>query len=348
MTVSTVAVCCDDLGLMSDARRLCAMAGLDVEVTACHDARRWWPGAAAVLIDPAAAGQILVQGLPRRSRVALLIRADNPADWRVAVAVGAEQVAVIPDDERALLGGVLALPANTGGATVVACVPASGGAGASTVASALALASARRGAATLLIDADPVGGGLDLLFGLERANGVRWPDLHGPAALAPTDALPDGLLVGPHGLALLSWDRRDPDLPADAAAWVALLPVARSGSDLVVVDLPRRVSSDEAATVDVALLVVRAGVRQTVAAARAAAGLRAHCPDVRVVVRGIRRGGLAATEVAAAVGLPLAAQLPDDRRVAAAADEGQLPRLLGRLPFDSLADELVARRRTAA
>src|SRR5436305_4325099 len=162
MTVSTVAVCCDDLGLMSDARRLCAMAGLEAEVAGSQDARRWWPGAAAVLLDAAAADEIVAQGVARRSRVALLTRSDDAATWRVAVAVGAEQVAVIPDDERALIAGVLALRASAGGATVVACLPATGGAGASTVASGLALASARQGSSTLLIDADPVGGGLDL------------------------------------------------------------------------------------------------------------------------------------------------------------------------------------------
>lgn len=345
MTVSTVAVCCDDLGLMSDARRLCAAAGLEVEVTGSQDARRWWPGAAAVLLDATAAGEIAAQGVARRSRVAVLTRSDDAEGWRVAVAVGAEQVAVIPDDERALLAGVLAGHAAGGGARVVACVPATGGAGASTVASGLALASARQGASTLLIDADPVGGGLDLLFGLERTVGVRWPDLAGPAA--PFDAMPEGLLLAAHGLALLSWDRRDAE-PAAAASWLGLLATARSDSDLVVVDLPRSAVPDAEAAVDVVLLVVRAAVRSTVAAARVAARLLVRCPDVRCVVRGTGRGGLAATDVAAAVGLPLAAQLADDRRIAAAADEGQLPRLLSRLPFDALAADLGARPPVAA
>ena len=35
--MSTVAVCCDDLGLMTEARRLCAAAGLEAEVVGTAD-----------------------------------------------------------------------------------------------------------------------------------------------------------------------------------------------------------------------------------------------------------------------------------------------------------------------
>jgi len=346
MTVSTVAVCCDDLGLMSDARRLCAVAGLDVEVTGSQDASRWWSSAAAVLVDLTAAADLLGREVPRRGRVGLLARGDDPAGWRLAVALGAEQLAVLPNDERLLLDGVLDLRDSTSGAPVVGCLPATGGAGASTVASGLALSSARQGAATLLIDGDPDGGGLDLLFGLEHVAGVRWPDFS--AATAASDGLPDGLPTTAHGLALLSWDRRDTQ-PADRSrSWHAVLPAARAANELVVVDLPRSVAPEAVATVDVLLLVVRAGVRPTVAAAQAAARLRPHVRDLRVVVRGCGRGDLGAVDVAAALGLPLAGQLVDDRRIAAAVEEGQLPRLLSRLPFDALAAELTGLRRTAA
>ena len=61
-----------------------------------------------------------------------------------------------------------------------------GGAGASTVATALALAAAP---GVLLVDADPWGGGLDLLLGAERADGLRWPDLTGLRGRVAGDAL---------------------------------------------------------------------------------------------------------------------------------------------------------------
>src|SRR4051794_22041559 len=113
MTMSSVAVCCDDLGLMADARRLCATAGLEVEVAGTLDARRWWSSATAVLLDAAAAAQLGAQGLPRRPRVALLTRADDPGAWRLAVVLGAEQVAALPLDEPSLLRGVLSARTTT-------------------------------------------------------------------------------------------------------------------------------------------------------------------------------------------------------------------------------------------
>ena len=347
MTVSTVAVCCDDLGLLSDARRLCAVAGLEAEVTSSLDPGRWWRSADVVLLDATAAAQLLTHGVTRRDRVAVLTRAEGVADWRVAVAVGAQQLAVLPTDERVLLDGVLDLQ-DSSGALVVGCVAATGGAGASTVASALAVAAARQGAATLLIDADPPGGGLDLLFGLEHTPGVRWPDLVDANARSRPDGLPEGLLVAPHGLALLSWDRRAVEPQTATRSFSAMLPAARSAVDLVVVDLPRSTCLDVGAVIDVVLLVVRAAVRPTVAGASMAEQLRSRCRDVRVVVRTAGRAGLSAADVATAVGLPLAAQLTDDKRIAAAADEGQLPRLLSRLAMDALAAELSAVRRAAA
>jgi secretion/DNA translocation related CpaE-like protein len=346
MPISAVAICCDDLGLMSDARRLCAVAGLDVEVTASTDVRRWWASAAAVLLDSTAAAQVVGHGVPRRAGVAVLTRVDDPADWRVALAVGAEQLAVLPTDERALLGGVLAVRDGAAGAPVVACLPATGGAGASTAAAGLALAAARRGTATLLIDADPAGGGLDLLFGSEHAAGLRWPDVVGTAGAVP-DAVPDGLLQPARGLSLLSWDRNGAPSQDITSCWASFLPAARSGAELVVIDLPRAAALDNAA-VDVVLLVVRAGVRSTVAAVQAAQLVRPRCPDVRLIVRSGGRGALAAAQVAAALRLPLAAQLEEDHRMAAAADDGQLSRLAGRRSLQALAADLCRSRGAAA
>src|SRR4051794_9015027 len=238
MTNSTVAVCCDDLGLMADARRLCAAAGLDVEVAGTPDVRRWWSSAAAVLLDAAAAGQLAGQGLPRRPRVAVLVRDDEPTAWRFAVSLGAEQVAVLPMDEPAVLRGVLSAGAVSGGAAVVACVPASGGAGASTVAVGLALAAARRGTDTLLVDTDPTGGGLDLLLGAEHAPGLRWPDIAALGTDTPADAILDRLVrVAPH-LRLLSCGRDDGRRDLPRVSW-PLPATGRAPVGLVVLDLPR-------------------------------------------------------------------------------------------------------------
>ena len=340
MPISTVAVCCDDLGLMTEARRLCAAAGLDVEVTDSADARRWWPSAAAVLVDAAAAGQLAVHGLPRRAGVVVLTRHDDPAAWRLAVALGAEQVAALPADEAAVLASMQSTRGRRRGCPVVACVPATGGAGASTVASGLALAAARAGVETLLVDTDTAGGGLDLLFGLERAPGLRWGDVRALGRDTSWELILDGLVRPAPHLRLLSWGRGDgPEEPA-LDGWS--LPEVGLGVGLVVLDLPRPSTVDAVPPVDVVLLVTCAGVRQTIAAARIAARLRTAADDVRLLVRGSPRHGLRAADIAAAVNLPLAAELSDDRRLAAAADRGQVGRVLGGMPFRGIVETLLS------
>ena len=345
--MSTVAVCCDDLGLMADARRLAATAGWDVEVAGPLDAHRWWSSAGVVLLDSAAAAQLAAQGLTRRPQVALLTRHDDPAAWRLAVLLGADQVATLPTDDGALLRGVLAVHTSRGSALTVACVPAVGGAGASTLAAGIALAAARAGAETLLVDTDPTAGGLDLLLGAEHAPGLRWPDIAALDPDTPGEVILEGLVRPVPRLRLLSWDRR-PDVDTGHPRHRWPLDVGHTGLELVVVDAPRPGVAAVIPSSGVALLVVTAGVRQTVAAASLATRLQTQGIDVRLVVRGAGRGGLRAAEVATAVGLPLALALPEDRRLAVATDDGQLVRALARLPVGGLVTTLLESRARAA
>ncbi|GAA0929252.1 hypothetical protein GCM10009558_107640 [Virgisporangium aurantiacum] len=129
------------------------------------------------------------------------------------------------------------VPAETRG-TLVAVLGGRGGAGATVLACGLAVTAVRLGRRTLVIDGDPFGGGLDLVFGLEGMPGLRWSDLtHTPAAVsipALAETLPQ---LGE--LAVLSCGRNDdPTVPVEAMR--AALTAARNGWDLVVVDLPRR------------------------------------------------------------------------------------------------------------
>ena len=59
-------------------------------------------------------------------------------------------------------------------------------------------------ASTLLVDLDPLGGGLDLLLGAERLAGLRWPDLAGARGRLGGGMLRDAL-PRLDGLSLLSW-----------------------------------------------------------------------------------------------------------------------------------------------
>ena len=61
--------------------------------------------------------------------------------------------------------------------SVLVVVGASGGVGASSLATAVAVRAVRAGLDVVLVDGCPLGGGLDVVLGAEQAQGVRWSDL---------------------------------------------------------------------------------------------------------------------------------------------------------------------------
>jgi secretion/DNA translocation related CpaE-like protein len=194
-----------------------------------------------------------------------------------------------------------------------------------------------------LVDADPLGGGLDLVLGAEDQDGLRWPDLAEARGRVSARALMS-LVPRAHGVGLLAWDRGLPAaVSADAVA--SVLDAAARGSDLVVVDLPRAgdAAVDAAASaVDTLLLLVPAEVRAVAAARRVHQRYVELVADVRVVVRGPCPSGLDAAAVAAALGLPLAGSMRADKALGHALEHGILPAARHRGPLASLARRLVA------
>lgn len=318
--------------------RLAALAGADVEVvTGGGGVRAVWRAPAVVVVGSDLAGAVAAAGLPRRSDVVVVTTAE-PDDglWRSTVELGAVRLVVVPGDERSLvelMGD--AIEGTPSGGSTIAVIGGCGGAGASTLATALGLTSARE-SPTILIDGDRFGGGLDVLLGAEQRRGARWPDLAATrgrlGAAALTDALPQV-----DGLAILSWDRTgSADLAIDAAA--AVVNAAVRGFPSVVVDLPRRfdpASMVFASAADAVVMVVPATVRATAAAAMIAAQVLGECPRLRLVVRDAGARRLTVAEVADALGLPVVATLHSESAVAAAAERGEPP---VRRPHGSLYD----------
>ena len=201
-----------------------------------------------------------------------------------------------------------------------------GGAGASTLACALAVTAARAGRRTMVVDGDPLGGGLDILLGAERTGGLRWPDLADSRGRVNSGALEESLpRLG--SLSVLSWDRGDSVL-IPPQAMRSVLGAARRRGGVVVVDLPRRVDDAVAETlaqIDVALLVVPAELRAVAAGSRVAAALSTVLEDVRVVARGPFDSGLDGHEIARLIGLPLAGELPPEPALASPLSSGGPP-----------------------
>jgi secretion/DNA translocation related CpaE-like protein len=305
--------------------RLAALVGTPVHLEAPGDGvRALWREAGLVLVGPDGAGET---GVPRREGVLLVTdRSPDGETWRHAVATGAEQVLVLPDAEPRLLDALAAAgePVRARG-VVVGVMGGCGGAGASTLSAALGLTAGRDGSA-ILLDGDPLGGGLDVLLGAEHAPGARWPDLIGTRGRLSAPALLDAV---PHveGLAVLSWDRGEcVGLPPEAAA--SVLDAATRGAATVIVDLPRPldvVTEVLLAGCDELILVVPATVRATAATARVVARVSGVGAAPALVVREAGAPRLAAGDVGAALGLPIKALCPNDSGIATAAQQGRPP-----------------------
>ncbi|MCK0176426.1 septum site-determining protein Ssd [Mycolicibacterium sp. F2034L] len=314
-----------DQGLRDDVERVAAAAGIRVVHATEPSSRKVWTAALAVLLDTNSARRCAELALPRREHVILVQRAEPlDEDWRTAISVGATHLMALPRQDGDL---VAALSEATEACSdddrrgfTAAVIGGRGGAGASTLAAALAVCAGDG----LLVDADPWGGGVDLLLGAERVGGLRWPELTLGAGRVSWDALRDALPR--HGaVSVLAAGRGGTEITAAAVS--AVTEAGVRGGVTVVCDVPRRSTPAAEAALDAAdivVLVTTADVRACASAAAMAAWLTGTNPNVGVVVRGPAPGGLRAAEVAAGVGLPLLAAMRPQPGLAAALEQGGL------------------------
>jgi secretion/DNA translocation related CpaE-like protein len=344
--------------LLDDLLRLAAAGGTEVEVAADPAAARGrYATAPLVVVGVDQAPACLRAQLPRRADVVIVapespggavaaggsVRPEEvPDPWQYAEPLGAAHVATLPAAQPWLVGRFASCQDQGTPGRVVAVLGGRGGAGASVLAAGLAVTAANLGRRALLIDADPLGGGLDLVLGWEEDRGLRWPELAGTSGRLDGNTLV-GALPGRGELALLSFDRQQ-QATVPPAAMTAVLEAGRHARDLVVVDLPRPL--DPAAvvalqTADDGLLVVPAEVRAVTAAARVAAAATQHCGRLRLVVRGPSPGRLTADEISGSLRLPVAGTLRPELGLPAALEGGLAPTASGRGPLAVLCRRLV-------
>ncbi|MET7420311.1 septum site-determining protein Ssd [Dactylosporangium sp. NPDC005555] len=339
----------DDIDLLDDVLSLAAGVPLDVDVEPGPEpARARYPEAPIVLIGDAAAQACAQAHLPHRRGVVLLTR-DQRLDRAMALAdaVGAEQIVRFPDgaawlmDRLATVAHGHAVTAAARG-RILAVLGGRGGAGASVLAAGLAITAGNVGLRSLLVDADPLGGGADLILGWEDIAGLRWPALAATSGAVDPPALVSAL-PSRGDVAVLSCDRGQPGgLSEDAMA--AALDAGSRGRDLVVTDLPR--SLDDAAVLalraaDQVLLVVPAELRACVAAARVAATVTPHTDELRLVVRGPAPGRLRTKQIARSLGLPLAGTLRAEPDLPRRLEQGTPPAGNGRGPLAQLCRRII-------
>lgn len=235
---------------------------------------------------------------------------------------------------------------------VVGVLGASGGLGASTLTTALAVTAAQAwaGAAPVVaVDGRPDGGGLDVTGCVEHLPGLRWPDLAGVRGeVCGSDLLAELPRLG--GARLLSAAAGRPPGAAVPSGEVlsTVVGALRSVTGLVVVDLPvgawsavgseRRDSTGAhrdpggkrrppfLAHCDAVVLLAGVSPRHLSDAVAARAALRAAVPAAvtGLVVRASGRGGVALA-MADHLDLPLLAGWRDDAAVQREAERGRTP-----------------------
>lgn len=342
-----------DEELAEEVSRVAAVAGCEPQrLTDPEAAGQGWRSAPLVLLDGPASAAVARGRLPCRSGIVMIGTRPPPEFWRAAFELGAEQAIELPRDETRLVDllteAVEASAPRSG--RVLAVIGGCGGAGASVLATTTALTAARQGQRCLLLDCDPLGGGLDLAVGVETLAGLRWSGLSigdgRVAASALHEALP-GREVGSGVLTLLSCDRDTAATGRTPYAVRAVIAGARRAGETVVCDLPRVL--DDAATAavqqaDLTVVIVPAEVRACAAAARIVSGLRSSTEALSLVVRGPAPGGLTVADVGRAVGLDVLTAMRPQAGLPAALDRSGLcsSRGTARGPLARVAREVLA------
>ncbi|NYD43612.1 septum site-determining protein Ssd [Nocardioides panaciterrulae] len=339
-----------DPALLDELLRLAAAAGVSPDVADdAAAALRGWAAAPLVVVGADLAGQLAAVAPPRRAAVHLAGWSPvSPDLFRLAVEVGAESVTTLPDAAAWLVERLTDLgdPEAARG-LLLGVAGGAGGAGATTFACALAQVAARTGPA-LVVDADPLGPGVDRVLGLESREGIRWDALSQTTGRLSARSLRDAV-PRRDGVGALTW-YAGATAALDARAVREALSAARRGHDTVVVDLPRASDAlvDEVVARCDRLLVL---VVPTVAGVASAARLCARFADATHVALVLRGRGIDPGEVARVAGTPVLARMADQRGLAETIDLGLGPVRSWRGPLGRAAAEVlesVVRPRVAA
>jgi MinD-like ATPase involved in chromosome partitioning or flagellar assembly len=225
-------------------------------------------------------------------------------------------------------------------------VGASGGVGASVVATAVAVRAARAGTDVVLVDGCPLAGGLDVVLGAEQEDGVRWPDLYRLVGSADGRALL-ARLPSSDGVRVLSFGRDGSEPPAEVAA--AVVPALTAECGLAVVDASAAggtVAAAALSSADRILVVAGDGMSQlaalSVVARLLASGSGRVGVEMAVCLRGpASSAGPVARVVESELRWPVLCALADDRGVAADLVHGVPPGSRESGPVVRVADEIL-------
>jgi secretion/DNA translocation related CpaE-like protein len=322
-----------DPDLLDHVLAVAAVAQVEPHVLAdTSSLRAEWSSASMVVVGADSAAGVAAALLPRRTEVYVIGAAeagDELSRWSVQLGAA---VVMLPEAATWLATAMATAGGRSSkGGRLIALVGGTGGVGSSTVAAGFAIVGARTGRRTLLLDCDPLGGGIDLLVGAERTDGWRWP-----ALASASGELGDlrGQLPQIDGVDVLSMARSSATLGATppgepgAASMACVLSSVERSYELVVADLARAL--DEAGRevllrADDVVLLLPATVRGVAASRRVGTDLVQMGVQPVVLVRESRAFGISPDAVADALGLPLLGMIGDEPALRLGAERGDPP-----------------------
>ena len=322
----------NDAGLLDAVLAVAAEAQVEISVAGdVAAAAPYWAGASLLILgaehlttNPALA--VLPPATGAQGLLIVTRSIDDPEVWRQLANAGAERVVELPQGAPWLFERLKQCerfaPVSESVGEVIAVAGAVGGAGTTSVAAALARHLHDQSGSGVLVDLDPTGGGIDLLVGGEACGGARWDELAGISGRVDERVLMQAL-PWMDELPMLSWPSLS-DVEPDAVAIEHVIDALCRARSPVVVDVGRGVDSRSDAVLTRAMravVVVPMRVRAIAAARRLLTRLPAHVQPL-VIAREPAPGGLTAADLTSALGTPVVASLPDDRRRAAIEELG--------------------------
>jgi secretion/DNA translocation related CpaE-like protein len=306
--------------------------------------RQHWASASMILLGVDQGSRVSTMGLARRTEVYIVAEernANQAQHWSMQLGAA---VVTVPASASWLSDALanVAVVGRRGTGRLVCVLGGSGGVGASTLAAALAFVAART-QRTMIIDADHLSGGLDLLLGAERTPGWRWPRL--ATARGHLGNL-TGQLPSVDGIDVLSMARGEapPGWAPQAEQLKAVMLSAMRSYDITVVDLSRTLSVaawEALRRADLAILVVRDDIRGIAAGREVVRDLEGECERLGLVVRHGRSHLLEPKLVAGSIGLPLLGSLAEDPTLVLAAERGDPPGRSARSSLSRLCRQLI-------
>jgi MinD-like ATPase involved in chromosome partitioning or flagellar assembly len=245
-----------------------------------------------------------------------------------------------------VVGSIAGSDAVGAGHALLVVVGASGGVGASSLATAVAVRASRADTEVVLLDGCPLGGGLDVVLGGEQESGVRWPDLYRLVGSADGRALLVRL-PSVDGVRVLSFGRDGSEPAAEVADAVIAGLVAECA--VVVVDASvagGTVAVAALAVADRVLVVAGDGMGQLAALSVVSGLLAAGSGRVGVEMAVCLRGpsasaGPVARVVETELRWPVLCALEDDRGLVADLVHGVAPGSRASGPTVRTADEIL-------